>query len=133
MAIYSMNGDRGRFEDMAATFAQDGVLETTSGPLVGRDAIVESLTAARRARGDRPGPRVSFTQHNLTTCHIEFDSPTAAGAWTYFFVVTDFGFDHAGVYIDRLAPVGERWLFVNRRVKIRWDSPISPYHRAAPS
>ena len=133
MAIYSTSGDRGRFEDMAATFAEDGILETSSGPLAGRRAIVDSLTTARRARVNRPGPGITFTQHNLTTCHIEFASFEDARAWTYFFVLTDFGFDHAGVYIDRLAPVGDRWLFASRRVKIRWDSPSSPYHQPSAS
>jgi hypothetical protein len=130
MAIYNTAGDRGRFEEMAATFAEDGVLDTRTGPWRGRQAIIDGLNAARAARATASGSPITFTRHNLTTSNIEFNSTTEAAGWTYFFVVTDFGLDHAGTYVDRLIDYGDRWLFLNRRVKIQWDSPVSTYHRS---
>jgi hypothetical protein len=130
MAQYNMAGDRGLFEDMAATFLDDGVLETRNGPWIGRRAIVEGLTAGRKARGQQDGPKITFTRHNLMTSQVEFTSKTQANAWTYFMVVSNFGPDHTGVYIDTVNKHGERWLFARRRVKLEWDSPHSPYHRA---
>ena len=67
MAVYSTSGDRGRFEDLANTFTEDGVLDGRDGPVVGRKAIIESLNAARVLRLKSAGEKVGFTRHNITT------------------------------------------------------------------
>lgn len=129
MAVYNTAGDRGRFEELASTFTDDGVLDGRDGPIKGPRAIAESLVAARQNRMAAAGRKITFSRHNLTTSRIEFTSETEADGWTYFLMVTDFGLDHAGTYVDKLRKCGERWLFAHRRVKIHWDSPVSTYHK----
>jgi hypothetical protein len=129
MAVYNTAGDRGRFEELASTFMEDGVLDGRDGPVRGRSAIAKSLVAARKVRLASPGRKITFSRHNLTTSRIEFTSQTEADGWTYFLMVTDFGLDHAGTYVDKLRKCGDRWLFAHRRVKIHWDSPESTYHK----
>ena len=63
---------------------------------------------------------LGFLRHNLTSCHIELRTPTEAAAWTYFLVHTPIGLDRSGVYIDRFASIGDRWLIAHRRIKVDW-------------
>ncbi|HVW41978.1 MAG TPA: nuclear transport factor 2 family protein [Amycolatopsis sp.] len=131
MAVYNTSGDRGRLDELAATFTEDGVLETAAQRMVGRAAIVRAL-GANLGKTDGDGrPRTSFVRHNLTTSRVEFVSPTEAQGWTYFLVFSDAGPDHMGTYIDRFRKEGDRWLIASRRVKIHWDSPQTILHAPA--
>jgi SnoaL-like domain len=131
MSVYNTEGDRGRIDGLASAFCEDGVLDFNDGhQAVGREAIVAALSPdvdAKRSEQGRGGGRNDvkpFLRHNLTTCRIELGDGEAH-SWTYFQVVTRAGLDHAGVYVDRFVPVGDRWLIKERRVKIDWSSPDS--------
>jgi len=127
MAIYNTSGDRGRLAEMAETFTEDGILEVASVPYVGRETIKSKIASGIKNRSEISGPHVTFMRHNLTTSHIEFVSDSEAHCWTYFLAITDFGPDHAGVYVDKFKKCDDRWLIAHRRVKISWDSPTSNY------
>ena len=46
---------------------------------------------------------------------IEFESETRATVRTYYQVLSTFGLDHWGRYLDEFAPVDGRWLITHRR------------------
>jgi hypothetical protein len=125
-AAYHMAGDRGRLDELAAVFTEDGILELSSGTHAGRDAIKAGLSGVVRPSltSSTPGGP-SFRRHHLTTSHVEFDGPGSANGWSYFFVVSPIGLDHAGRYVDRYAAVGERWLIARRRVCVEWAAADS--------
>ncbi len=119
MATYNQAGDSGKRELFESVFTVDAVLESPLSRYEGRDAIVEGLFA--RTDRSQPGsekPRLSFLRHNLTTSRIGFTSPVEARGRTYFFVVTDIGPDHSGVYVDRFRKEAGRWLIANREVRL---------------
>jgi hypothetical protein len=121
MARYTMNGDRGKLEALAATFAEDGTLAFSGAASTGRAAIIARLSA--------PGPRnpaLTLSRHHLTSCLIDIADDRAA-ARTYFQVLTDIGLDHHGVYVDALEKTAGAWLFRHRDVRIDWQSPRSLY------
>jgi hypothetical protein len=127
-SVYNNEGDRGRLDGLLATFTADGVLELDRGVFSGRDAIRGALSPAvdaKRSEHRAPGAPRLFLRHHLTTSRIEFVSPSEADAWTYFFVMTPIGVDHAGLYVDRFVAHDGQWLIARRRVKIDWQAPDS--------
>lgn len=138
LARCTQAGDSLRAEDYAGCFTVDGTLRTeTAGGASGLDlgsraAILEWQTALRTpGKGmdkgtGRPGAvPLTFVRHNLTTCKIELTGPDSAQARTYWFVHTDIGPDHAGVYRDALRRVDSEWLIAERRVRTEWAAENS--------
>ncbi len=123
MARYTLNGDRGRIDALASTFAEDGVLAFSGLETRGRAAIIARLGGA----GDR-NPALTLSRHHLTSSLVEIEGEVASGR-TYFQVLTDIGLDHHGVYVDRLAQSGGEWLFKRREVRIDWQAGASLYPR----
>jgi len=124
-ARYAHAGDRGRFDDMAALFAPDAVLEMPDGRrLDGRDAIRAFLveTAETMRVAATPG---SFIRHHVTTHQITVETSDRASGHAYFFVVTDRGPDHWGRYADRYVRTDDGWRFAARRVKLDGFAPES--------
>jgi hypothetical protein len=120
MAAYTHSGDQGRVAALADTFTRDGVLEIKGRePAIGRTAIVALLSEAI-ARGPalRSNGRPRYTRHLVTGLRFEELTPVAARTSAYFLVMTDQGADHWGRYRDELAPVGDRWLFTRRLVRV---------------
>ena len=126
IASYTYAADNGRFDDVAALFAADGVLEvqgTGGAKAEGRDAI---LGFFRGVGGDvvttAPPGRM---QHHVTSVRVDVVSPTEANATSYFTVMTGAGVDHWGRYKDRLTPDadGRRWLFAHRLVRTDGRTP----------
>ncbi|MGH3391691.1 MAG: nuclear transport factor 2 family protein [Actinomadura sp.] len=120
LAAYAHAGDRGRVAALADTFTRDGVLEVKGRePAVGRTAIIAVLSeaiaqgAALRSRG-----RPRYTRHLVTGLCFEELTPVAARTSAYFLVLTEHGADHWGRYRDELTPVGDRWLFTRRLVRV---------------
>jgi hypothetical protein len=71
---------------------------------------------AIKARLARPWPtetRPTLVRHHLTTSHVTINGALAA-ARTYFFVLSNIGPDHAGVYVDRLENGAEGWQIAHR-------------------
>ncbi|MBB3860932.1 hypothetical protein GGQ88_002201 [Novosphingobium hassiacum] len=115
MARYTIAGDRGQTEELAAVFTPDGILHFNAETSQGREEI------ARRLSRSPPHPRLLVTRHHLTTSRIELLGETAKGR-TYFQVLTNIGLDHHGVYQDRFVKIGEEWLISHREVRIDWQA-----------
>ena len=132
---YNINGDRARFAELAACFTEDGTLEWGVGSGTGRAAIAAGLSgsgATRPAGGaDTSRPPITLIRHNLTTMHIELDEDRKGGKGRiYFFVVSNTGPDHAGVYVDRYALVDGEWLIAHRQARTEWTAATSVYAAA---
>ena len=124
IASYTYHADRGRFDDVAALFAPDGVLEVDG---IG-GARAEGREAIRAFFGGVGGDvRVTAPpgrmQHHVATVWIDVASPTAAQAACYFTVMTGAGVDHWGRYRDTFTPEGDRWLFAHRLVRTDGYTP----------
>jgi SnoaL-like domain len=119
--VYTYNGDRGRLDDLAACFAEDGTLEFPGGKGTGPEGVAAAL-----ASGIAGDPERTFTRHHVTNPMIDIseDGQSAKGR-AYFSVYCNNGLDHVGTYNDtlRLTPVG--WRFTYRQVRIDWQSPTS--------
>ena len=116
LARYNQFGDSGRFDEMAALFAVDGVLEVKGEQaIVGRDAIVEFLNGVQRdvvALSDVP-----MLRHYAMNVTITVASPHEATAASSFLVIAESGLDHWGRYRDRLVPADGGWQFAHRLVR----------------
>lgn len=124
MARYNINGDRGRVDELAATFAEDGAIEFSGEKTVGRAAVFTRLSGGdgKTARN----PALTVSRHHITTSLVDIDGDRASGR-TYFQVLTDIGLDHHGVYVDAIAKIDGEWHFTHREVRIDWQSPHSLY------
>lgn len=123
LATYNFSGDRMRVEALAAVFLPNGVLETPTGRMQGRAAIVAGLSGGAREGGPPPstsGRKPTFVRHNLTTSRYELTGPDTAEGKSYFLVFTDIGADHMGFYTDRLRKVDGEWYIEHRRVALDW-------------
>lgn len=116
-SIYNTSGDRGRIEEVIATFATDGALEVPGATHHGRDGIRAFLggVVSDGATIDLRGSR-----HHLTTSRIELEGDDAAQGWTYFYVMRAGRVLQEGTYVDRYARTPEGWRIAHRRVKILW-------------
>ena len=125
VARYTFHGDRGRVDELAQCFTEDGVLEFPGEWTAhGRDGIhaqTSSVTGVTRERSH------ALLRHHLATHHVEFDGADDARATTYFTAYTEIGADHVGRYVDRLRRVGDDWLFAHRRVVVEWWAPDTIY------
>ena len=122
LARYHYFGDSGRFTEMAALFASDGVLEVKGERAIeGRAAIIDFLNGVNRdvvALSDVPMLRHYAT--NVTITVVSEHEATAASA---FFVVAETGLDHWGRYRDRLVPADGGWQFAHRLVRTDGYAP----------
>jgi hypothetical protein len=115
IARYNNAGDRGRIDELVRCFAPDGALLLDGEPeCVGREAIRARLSRVVGESQERS--RAPLVRHFVTNTHVEFESREAARVFSYFFVITEAGPDHWGRYADRVRPVGDEWLFAQRRV-----------------
>lgn len=121
MAVYTINGDRGRVAAMGEAFADDGVIAFSGEATYGREAIV-----ARLSGGGTRNPALEVARHHLTSSLIELDGD-AASARTYFQVLTNRGLDHHGHYADRLVRTAQGWRIAHREVRIDYQAPDSLY------
>jgi uncharacterized protein (TIGR02246 family) len=123
-ARYAHGVDRGRFDEVAALFLPDGVLEVVGGELTsGRDAIRAYLGGVGARGGD--APPLAYIRHHVSNVLVELDARDRATARSYFFVVTDRGPDHWGRYRDHVVHDGERWLLARRVVSTDRVAPGS--------
>jgi ketosteroid isomerase-like protein len=116
-ARYAHCADGGRFDELVALFADDGVLAIADRPpLAGRNAIRTFLadTAAALASGSAP----KRLRHHVASHTITVDDRTTAHGAAYFLVVTADGPDHWGRYRDRYVARNGGWVFAERRVRV---------------
>ena len=117
IARYAQAVDHGRFDDAAACFTADGVLDVVRGTRsVGRDAIAERFAAA--GRNLAAASEQALVRHHVSSVMVDVESASVARARCYFVVMTEIGVDHWGSYRDALTPVGDRWLFTERQVTV---------------
>jgi len=124
VARYAHCADSGRFEELVALFAEDGVLEIVGREeLHGRQAILNFLvaTAARFRESSRP----RSIRHHVTSLRIEVSARGQVTSASYFLVVGEHGPDHWGRYRDRYAQRDGRWLFARRQVRVDGRAPGS--------
>ncbi|MEO8602313.1 MAG: nuclear transport factor 2 family protein [bacterium] len=124
VARYAHAADSGRFDDVAAAFSPDGVLETPDRfEHRGREAIGAFLGGTRTALADATD--VPLIRHHVSNLRIDLIDPTSATGAAYFFVVTQRGPDHWGRYRDRYVCLDGSWLFAHRRVRLDGYAPGS--------
>lgn len=124
MARYTYNGDRGRVADLAACFAEDGVLEFPGNSATGPSGVKAALTGGER------NPAISFVRHHITPPLIELAADgQSATARSYFSVTSDNGPDHSGTYDDWLTLTADGWRFARRRVRIDWQAETTLFRR----
>jgi hypothetical protein len=131
VASYNAHGDRGRFDEVMALFADDAVMDVGDGRTYdGVDAIRTIFTGTRDSVADgssgasndgSTGPR--YLQHHTAAPAITVDGPAEASGQTYFTVMTDLGVDHWGRYQDVYRVIGGRWRFTSRRVRVDGTTP----------
>ena len=116
VARYAHFADSGRFEELVALFAEDGVLEIDGRePVRGRDSILAFFASTR---SDVRESSVRSIRHHVSSLRIDVSAPVAATGASYFLVVTERGPDHWGRYRDRYTVSGGRWLFAAREVRV---------------
>jgi ketosteroid isomerase-like protein len=124
VARYAHAADRGRFDEVAELFGDDGVLElpddrTATGRAAIRAFLAGTGTDLRSATA-RP-----WVRHHVTSHRIVVDDGGTAEGFAYFFVVTERGPDHWGRYHDRYRLDGDAWRFAHRRVRLDGWAPGS--------
>jgi hypothetical protein len=141
VAAYADAGDRFRLDELAALFADDGVLEVKGmWSATGRDAIVERL-GRRRAPdpvsdpasdpvSDPPADETFFIRHFVTNLRFVTLEPDRAQTTAYFMVLTPAGPDHWGRYRDRWVREGDRWMFAHRLAAVDAGMPGSWFAQA---
>ncbi|MDK2756067.1 MAG: nuclear transport factor 2 family protein [Blastomonas fulva] len=116
LARYTYAGDRGRVAELAACFADDGILEYPGNSGIGPEGILAALTSGAA------NPAISFIRHHITNPLIDLSGDTAS-ARSYFAVTSNNGPDHSGTYTDRFVKTAAGWRFACRIVRIDWQSP----------
>ncbi len=128
VARYNAGADGGRFDEVAALFAEDAVLEVPGERFEGRDQIVGLF---RRTQGEvraapvaapAGGPR-QYVRHFTATLQIDVEDRARARSRCYFQVLMAHGLDHWGRYVDEFRREGDRWLFAHRRVTVDGRRP----------
>jgi ketosteroid isomerase-like protein len=121
---YAHDADRGRFDDVAALFADDGVLVLPDGrQMAGPDAIRAFLGATGASM--RSAAAEPFIRHHVSSHRIVVRDRDVAEGFAYFFVVTERGPDHWGRYADWYVRTPEGWRFGRRRVRVDGRAPGS--------
>jgi ketosteroid isomerase-like protein len=120
ISSYAHAVDRGRFDEAAACFASDGVLDVRGGDRSeGRDAIAARFAAAGQKLA--AASEKAIIRHHVSSIAIEADvTAGTARSSSYFFAVTEIGPDHWGTYRDtfRRDDTTGRWLFTERQVTV---------------
>ena len=120
VARYAHHADAGRFDELVALFADDGLLGIDDRePLRGRQAILNFLTSVRESPGMRS------IRHHVSSLRIDVSASDAAAGSSYFIVLTADGPDHWGRYRDRYVLRGGLWVFAARRVQVDGLAPGS--------
>jgi hypothetical protein len=136
LATYTIEGDRGRVDDMLHIFSDDAVLQTSAWRAEGRAGIRKALggggqprpaATAATAGSATPaaGARGRVMRHHLTSSLITFKGADAAVGRTYWLNYSEKGADHTGLYADTYKRIDGKWRIVSREVRIDWKSPES--------
>jgi hypothetical protein len=122
VARYNANADAGRFEEVAALFARDAVMELVAADGGTRrfegPAGVVSLLAGTKAAWDpaRGGGGGHHVRHVVATHQIDVVARDHARGRSYYLVLMRHGLDHWGRYVDDYGTRDGTWLITRRRV-----------------
>ena len=123
LSRYARSADRGRSDDLAALFTDDGVLRAGDDEVQGRRAIAAYLEESKASLADRdPAGRI---RHHVSTRRVDLTSRTSARATCYFLAITGSGPDHWGLYRDELVHDGTQWRFARRAAVVEGRAPGS--------
>ena len=115
MAEYCFRLDDGRYDDMAALFAEDGTWETAFGSATGRTAIAE-LARSIRARAGAERPRAA---HLVTNIVIALDGARAEVRSNWMVMQNGAQgpkIGSGGGYADEIVRQNGHWLFRYRKI-----------------
>jgi 3-phenylpropionate/cinnamic acid dioxygenase small subunit len=115
LAEYCFRLDDGRFEEMAALFAEAGTWETAFGAATGQGAIA-ALARNIRAQAAETPPRAV---HLVTNIAIALDADTARVRSNWAVVQNSPRgprIGSGGAYYDEVVKEGGRWLFRHRKI-----------------
>jgi hypothetical protein len=136
IARWNYNGDARHMDEMVLVLAPDVEFQAVDGDVLhGRAEVLDFLTGVRDRKSSttdadadadpdpRPprndgrylpaGTRPSI-RHFTSNPRISFESETRAQARTYYAVLSSFGLDHWGRYIDEVRVVDDEWLISKR-------------------
>ncbi len=135
IARWNSNGDAGRMAEMVKVLAPDVEFSIRDGEVMrGRDEVLQSLLGVRdgKASSDEapaatgrylpPGKRPSI-RHFTSNPTIDFESDIRARVRTYYAVLSSFGLDHWGRYLDEFGVVDGEWLITRRTVTTEGVDP----------
>ncbi|WP_240344703.1 nuclear transport factor 2 family protein [Novosphingobium sp. THN1] len=108
VALYANLNDEARWEEVAALYAEDGVMYRPTAPdqgVEGREAILAAFKA-------RP-PRT--TRHVCSNVVIDVESPATARGTSAMLLFTGEGAPLVGSFHDRFVLTAEGWRFAERR------------------
>lgn len=124
VAAYAHAADSGRFGDLVALFAEDGVLETPDGQAHRGRAAIHAFLADTKTHL-AAATTTPLIRHHVSNLHIAMTGIDGATGAAYFLVVTQRGPDHWGRYRDRYIQRDRRWHFAHRRVRLEGWTPNS--------
>ena len=118
---------------MVQVLAPDVEFQAASSPVLhGRDAVLAFLGGVGDAQGIArrlpvgryvpPGGRPSI-RHYTSTIQIDLTSDTSARVRSYYVVLSSFGLDHWGRYLDEFGVVDGEWLITKRTVTTEGVDP----------
>lgn len=113
IALYANLNDEARWEEVAALYAEDGLMTRPTAPdapIVGRAAIL----AAFQARPPRK------TRHVCSNVVIDVDDHASARGTSAMVLFTEGGAPLAGSFHDRFVLTAEGWRFAERRGSLAW-------------
>jgi hypothetical protein len=132
IARWNSNGDAGRFADMVEVLAPDVEFRVPGSDVIhGRDAVLAYLGGVGDEKAPAvvpvgryvpPGGRPSI-RHFTSTIQIDLSSDTNARVRSYYVVLSSFGLDHWGRYLDEFGVVDGEWLITRRTVTTEGVDP----------
>jgi 3-phenylpropionate/cinnamic acid dioxygenase small subunit len=115
LAEYCFRLDDGRFDEMAALFAEGGTWETAFGKATGHQAIAE-LARSLRTRVAEPRPRAVHLVTNVVIA-LDGERATVRSNWMVMQNSPEGPrIASGGAYDDEMVNEGGRWLFRHRKI-----------------
>ena len=115
LAEYCFRLDDGRYDEMAALFAEDGTWDTAFGKATGRAAIAE-LARSLRARAGADRPRAVHLVTNIVIT-LDGDRAEVRSNWMVMQNSTEGPkIGSGGAYLDEIERRDRRWLFRCRKI-----------------
>ncbi len=108
IALYANLNDEARWDEVAALYAEDGVMfrpTAPDAPVAGREAILAAFKS-------RP-PRT--TRHVCSNVVVDVESETTARGTSAMLLFTGEGAPLVGSFHDRFVLTGDGWRFAERR------------------